>query len=109
MKFVAVFVACIMVGLGLTWVVQGNDFFLYQYFAPKTEQVRREVFEKSKAYNQGMLQELDSLYIDWVNPETKPVQKDAICAVVRHRYADYNDANLPGYLRTFIHDCQHPY
>jgi hypothetical protein len=44
--------------LGLTWVFQGNDFFLTRFFAPKYEQVRRETFENSKAYRDGMVQEL---------------------------------------------------
>lgn len=36
------------VGLfGLTWLVQGNDFFLYKTFAPKYADVQREVFEQT--------------------------------------------------------------
>ena len=38
--------------MGLGWVAQGNSFFMYKFFAPKQEQVRRETFEQSKAYRQ---------------------------------------------------------
>lgn len=44
--------------LGLIWIFQGNDFFLYRTFAPKYEKVRRQTFEQTKSYNQGMIQEL---------------------------------------------------
>ena len=52
--------AVLLVGVvcGVGWLAQGNDFLLFQFFAPKYEAVRRETFEQSKAYNQGMIQEL---------------------------------------------------
>lgn len=43
---------------GVSFWTQGTDFFLYQMFAPKYEQVRRNTFEQSKAYTQGMIQQL---------------------------------------------------
>lgn len=79
--------------LGLTWVFQGNDFFLYRYFAPKEEAVRRQVFEQSKAYNQGMVQEIQNMQFQYV--QASPEQKKALAAIILHRTADYDMSQMP--------------
>ena len=35
--------------LSLIWITTDNQFFLYKFFAPREEAVRRETFEQSKA------------------------------------------------------------
>lgn len=84
-------VLCIVGILGLGWVIQGNDFFLYKTFAPKYEAVRRDTFEQSKAYNQGMAQELSSARLDYIKGDKE--QKQAIRSLVLHRVAGY-DVNM---------------
>ncbi|MBP2653332.1 MAG: hypothetical protein H6Q73_901 [Firmicutes bacterium] len=84
----------------ITWVIQGNDFFLYKTFAPAQEQVRRETFEQSKAYNQGMIQELQNMQFEYIKATDS--QKDALAAIILHRAADYDMDNLPTDLRQFI-------
>ena len=90
--------------LGLTWVIQGNDFFLYQAFAPKYEGVRRQTFEQSKAYNQGMVQELQNMQFEYV--KATPEQQKALASVILHRAADYDTTKLPADLRQFIDDLR---
>lgn len=91
-------IACL---LGLGWVFTGNDFFLYKYFAPKQEAVRREVFEQSKAYNQGMVQELQNMQFEYLRT-TDPKAKDAMASIILHRSADYDPYKMPADLRGFI-------
>lgn len=86
--------------MGITWAFTGNDFFLYQYFAPKREAVRREVFEQSKAYRQGMVQELQNMQFEYV--KASPSQQDALASIILHRVADFNENDLPPDLRSFI-------
>lgn len=86
--------------MAITWAIQGNDFFMYKFFGPKYEQTRREIFEQSKAYNQGMIQELQSLQLDHAKGNVE--QKAAIRSIVLHRYADFDDSKLPGDLRIFV-------
>ncbi len=52
--------------LALGWLVQGNDFFMYKFFAPRQEAVRRQVFETSRAFNQGMVQELQNMQFEYL-------------------------------------------
>lgn len=88
----------------LMWAVQGSDFFLYKVFAPKYEQVRRETFEQSKAYNQGMIQELQNMQFEYIKAE--PAQKSALASIILHRSADYDPDKLPADLRSFIADLK---
>ncbi len=85
---------------GLVWVIQGNDFFLYKVFAPQYEDVRRETFEHSKAYNQGMIQELQNMQFQYVQADEK--HKDALASLILHRAADFDESKLPADLRSFI-------
>lgn len=82
------------------WLIEGNNFFLYQYFAPKTEQVRRETFEQSKAYNQGVSQDISNFQQQYIQADTS--QKDALASLIIHRYADYDLSKLPPDQRLFI-------
>ncbi len=86
--------------LGLVWVLQGNDFFLYKVFAPKYEATRRQVFEQSKAYNQGMIQELQNMQFQYAQADS--AHKDALASIILHRAADYDENRLPSDLRDFI-------
>ena len=89
--------------LALSWVLMGNEFFLYKYFAPKQEAVRRQVFEQSRAFNQGMVQELQNKQFDYAKT-TDPAAKAALASVILHRASGYNldDPIVPADLRGFI-------
>jgi hypothetical protein len=54
LAIVLVFVAV----LAIAFAVRGTDFFLYKLFAPREEAARRETFEQSKSYRDGLAQEL---------------------------------------------------
>lgn len=93
--------------LGLTWIIQGNDFFLTKVFAPKYEKVRRDTFEQSRAFNQGMVQELQNMQFEY-QKEKDPNAKKALAPIILHRAAGYNmdDPIVPVDLRTFINDLK---
>lgn len=97
----------IVVILLLSWAVVGNDFFLYKYFAPRQEQVRREVFEQSRAFNQGMVQELQNMQFEYAK-QKDPKAKDAMASIILHRASGYNlnDPIVPAHLRSFVEQLQ---
>lgn len=86
--------------IAVTWIIQGDDFFLFKTFAPKYEQVRRETFEQSKAYNQGMIQELQNMEFEYV--KASPEHRAALRSIILHRSADYPSEKLPPDLAAFI-------
>jgi hypothetical protein len=89
--------------LAITWIVQGNDFFLYKVFAPRQEAVRRQVFEQSRAFNQGMIQELENMQFEYAK-QTDSGAKAALGSIILHRASGYNlnDQAVPAELRAFI-------
>ena len=97
----------ILGGLGaiiaLTWIIQGNDFFMYKVFAPQRVEVQRQVFENSRAFNQGMVQELQNMQFDYVK-EKDPAAKEALASIILHRASGYNmnDPLVPADLRSFV-------
>lgn len=86
---------------GVAWVIQGNDFFMAKVFAPKYEQVRRETFEQSKSYNEGMAQELSQAQVDYARAHDSE-EKKAIGALLLHRYGGYDVSKLPVDQREFL-------
>lgn len=93
MKYIGIGILALIAMLGLGWIFTGNDFFIYRYFAPKEEAVRRQVFEQSKAYNQGMVQEIQNMQFQYVQADAE--HKKALAAIILHRTADYNMSQMP--------------
>lgn len=87
--------------LGLGFAIQGTDFFLYRTFAPKYEATRRQVYEQSKSYNEGMLQELRDYQVQYLR-EKDPQAKQAIAFAILHNADEYDIDKLPEDLREFV-------
>lgn len=94
--------AFILAVLALSWLFMGNDFFMYKYFAPKQEAVRRQVFEQTKSYNQGMVQELQNMQFQYIQADKN--HQDALADLILHRAADFDleQPTVPADLRQFI-------
>jgi hypothetical protein len=100
MKVFGLVIGILVAILCLTWIVQGNNFFMYKFFGIKYENTRREIFEQSKAYNQGMIQELQNMQFEYI--KAKEEQKPGLASIILHRAADYDVDKLPIDLRQFI-------
>jgi len=88
---------------GLGWFVQGNDFFMYKYFAPKQAAVERQVFEQTPSYVKGMVQELENMQVKYVQTDD-PDAKATIAGTILHRASGFNldDPDVSADLRGFI-------
>ncbi len=104
LRFVVGAVVIILLALVLDWAIMGNQFFLYKAFAPKMEQARRETFEQSKAYNDGMIQELRSMQFDYVNADD--AHKIALKSIILHRIAGFPEEHIPTDLRQFVEELK---
>lgn len=93
MKYVASGLLIVVVLLGLSWAVEGNDFFLYKFFAPKQENVRREVFENTQSYTQGKIQNIGQECFAYHS--TDGAQKAALAAEIRNEAATIDINKLP--------------
>ena len=70
--YVVAISAVMVLGFGLTYV----DWASYNFFAPKYENTRRQVFEQSNAYNAGMIRDLENLQMEYQRADSN--QKDAL-------------------------------
>jgi hypothetical protein len=90
--------------IGLTWLFTANDIALTHYAQPQYEAIRRETFEQSKAYNQGMIQNLHTMQMSYVQADD--AHKAALAQIILHEAADYDVNSLPPDLRTFVQNLQ---
>ncbi len=88
---------------GLTWIGEGNDFFLYKVFAPKRAAVERQVWEQSPNYIKTMVQELENMQVQYVQTKD-PEAKATLAGVILHRASgfDLNNPDVSTDLRAFI-------
>ena len=101
MKTFGIVIGSLVAIVLLSLFIQGNDWFVYKVFAPRYESVRRETYEQSKAYNTGMVQELQNMQFDY-EKTTDSKAKAALASIILHRSADYPVEKMPTDLRTFI-------
>jgi hypothetical protein len=81
-----------------------GGFWAYSYFAPKYRAVDNEVFKQSEQYNDGMIRDLENLQMDYINADKD--HKDAVRAIVLHRFSVYPEDKLPPNLRNFYNDLK---
>lgn len=86
--------------VALGWVLSLNGLTMQRYFAPRQEAIRRQTFEQSKAYNQGMVQELQNMQFQYEQADAE--HRSALRSIILHRAADYDTDALPPSLFSFI-------
>ena len=85
--------AVLLVSFGIVWIAQGNDFFMYKFFAPKYENARREVFENTQSYVEGKRQDLSRYHYEYVKCKTA-ADSEAIRQVVVQQFANFDEHKI---------------
>src|SRR5512147_1972955 len=104
MKVVIGVIVSLVVFVGLFLVLDYGGILWTGFIGPKRENVRRQIFEETKSYNQGQQQELMRLYVEYKRTKD-PIEKKAIAGMVRHQFADYQSYRLNPELRDFVSMC----
>jgi hypothetical protein len=99
-KEIGIGLLAIVALLALGWLFTGNDLAMQKVFAPAREQVRRETFEQSKAYRDGVIQEIRSMQFEYLKADE--AHKAAMGAVIRHKLAGFPVDALPSDLQQFV-------
>jgi len=87
----SVILTLVVAGVGLFFVINlmmGVDLAMYKFWAPKRANVEREVFEQTRSFNQGMIQELEDYHIQYAQADDSG--KETIRSTVLHRISGYN-------------------
>ena len=71
----------------------------YKFFAPKYRAVDNQVFKESEQYNDGMIRDLENLQMEYINGDAD--KKQALRAIVLHRFSVYPVDKMPPNLRNF--------
>lgn len=100
MKDIAIGILAIVALLALVWLFAGNNLAMQKVFAPAHEQVRRETFETSKAYRDGVVQELRAMQFEYLKADE--THKAAMGPVIRHKLAGFPADALPYDLQQFV-------
>jgi len=74
------------------------------YFAPKYRALDNKVFKESEQYNDGMVRDLEDLQLQYINADAE--HKDALRAIVLHRFSVYPEDRMPANLRNFYNDLR---
>ena len=65
----------------LGFAIQGQSFILYKYFAPKEEAVRTQIYRLNQSYQDGTVNDLTKLQIEYAGattPEQKMILRPAL-------------------------------
>ena len=101
MKAFGISVLVLLALLVLPWIIQGDDYFLYKYFGPKREEVRRQVFEETRSFRQGLIQELTQMQFAYEHATAD--EQPRLRQVILRRVRDLPDEDiLPNDLKLFV-------
>jgi hypothetical protein len=66
---------------------------MFQFFAPKFENVRREVFEQTQSYTHGKIQDLAKYKAEYDAAESEE-DRQAIRGVILMRFAEFDETKI---------------
>jgi hypothetical protein len=91
--------------LALMWFLALHDIAFQTVFRPMQENVNRQVFENTKSYTQGMVQELQNMQFEYLRTTDKDA-KTAMATVILQRSAEFPPERMPTDLRSFIENLK---
>lgn len=100
LKVVVGVLATVLVIIFLSWVFRSAQYSQDSVFAGKEEELRRKTFEQSRAYIEGMDQELQKMQFEYVQADEK--HKVALGSIILHRVAGVDLSKLPYDTQQFI-------
>lgn len=98
---IAGFIAFVVIMFALTF--SGQEW--RRFFAPRSEAIRREVFEETRSYNQAKLQELANYRLQYMQADDQS-DKDAIASTIQLRFSDYDGQRMPIELEQFLKEIR---
>lgn len=93
-------IGIIIGSLALTWVVQGNDFFLLTVFGAKMENARYNAQKESQPYKDGLVKDLYRLQSEYVMADKS--HQNALAGVILGTVGADDEAKLPSDLQRFL-------
>ena len=86
------FLLLVIIGFVCTLVAL-YEFGAFAFFAPRYEEIRRQTFEQSRAFQEGTVRNLDKLCLEYATSEGSA--RIAIQSAIRHQVSDIPANLLP--------------
>ena len=99
--YITIGIVVIVALIALAFVFELGGLQWKKFFAPKHENVRREVFEETRSYNEAKTQDLARYKLQYERSNDIE-EKEAIAATIRHTFANYDAEKLPVGLASFL-------
>jgi hypothetical protein len=94
-------IGSVFVAGGIDFLATGESFLMYKYWAPKQENVRREVFENTDSFVRGKIAHIAQLELDYEQSQST-AQKGALRRMVLTEAAEVDNSKLPASEQEFI-------
>ncbi len=104
MKIFFSVIGSILAIIALSWALAAGDFAFQSFWKPKYRQLDNQVFKQSEQYNDGMVRDLEGLQLEYINADAD--HKQAIRAIVLHRFSVYPDEKMPANLQNFYNQLR---
>ena len=99
--FLALLVA--MIGMyGLGFVATGGDLAIYQFWAPKMENAKRQVFENTQSYVQGKVEYIGRLRYQYLAAEPGSAQQASLRMLILSEASTIDIDKLPYAEKAFV-------
>ena len=89
-KIVLVVIGVIVSAIGIKYA----QIAWTKHFSPMEQDVQRQVFQETKSYNEGKIQQLAKYRLEYIQSDNME-SKDAIASTVRSMFADFDTTNMP--------------
>jgi UPF0716 family protein affecting phage T7 exclusion len=99
-KYVLGIIAGVIVLILIGFITDYAGLKWYEFIMPQKEAARREVFKETRSYNEGKLQDLTRLRLQYLNAGDD--EKEAIASTIRLMFAEYDESKLPKELKIFL-------
>jgi hypothetical protein len=102
---VLLFVIVLLLGIGVIgFLATGADLASYQFWAPKRENAKREVFRNTQSYVDGKAEYLSSLEFEYESATGD--KKEALRRLILSESRTIDPAKLPADLQSFINSIR---
>ena len=99
--FMALVVAGVVI-YALGFLATGGDLFIYKFWAPKQENVRRQVFENTQSFVQGKVEYLSKLRFQYQEAEPGSTHRTALRMLIISEASTIDNEKLPLDLQAFV-------
>jgi len=91
-----------IVGLmALIFILELFGLGMFKFFGPKKENIRREIFENTKSFTHGKIQDLAKFYQEYQKAD--PDGTETLRAVIQSEFSDFDAEKIQNYkLRQFL-------